>query len=71
MAAKAHCAANPIVPPDRHKKHHAAVLGEAEQGAYMVTQRKPRPEWFHYALATGVSVFVALMIAGLGTFVGH
>lgn len=37
----------------------------------MLTQRKPRPEWLHYALATGVSLLIALMIAGLGTFVGH
>lgn len=37
----------------------------------MSTQRKRRPEWLHYALATGVSLLVALMIASLGAFMGH
>jgi hypothetical protein len=43
----------------------------AKRETTMITQRKTKPEWFHYALATGVSLLVALMIAGLGTVVGH
>jgi hypothetical protein len=37
----------------------------------MSAQQKPRPDWYPYVVATGVAVFIALVITNLGTFLGH
>jgi len=37
----------------------------------MSAQQRSRPDWYPYALATGVAIFIAVVIANLATFIGH